>query len=137
MHTPTDSDVQQIAFGLFAESAMASTMEQQLDLLRKSEAESNLRWMAGRMPVTVAEYASVPGYMDNDVPAYKYDAEARELGLECWRLIDGIDAHIGGGMFDIWFANGNKPKTVNGGYVIYVAQKHHHSEQGTHNAHSS
>lgn len=39
---------------------------------------------------------------DPDTTCYLYNANAEELGLDPWRLVDSIDKHTNGIGFDIW-----------------------------------
>ena len=75
----------------------------------------------GRRRMTVAEWHARP---DNliDAWAYQYNPEADALGLECWKLVEGTDARVRGGMYDIDFANGTYC-TARGDEPLYINPK--------------
>lgn len=76
----------------------------------------------GRRRVTVAEWNNRPDALI-DKYAYWYDPEAAEMGLDPWRLIEGIDAHARDGLYDVDFANGTY-RTTPGEHPIYVRAQH-------------
>lgn len=47
-----------------------------------------------------------------------------DVGLDPWRLVEGIDAHTNGREYDVDFANGTF-KTVTGEQPIYVRPQHY------------
>ena len=59
----------------------------------------------GRVAVLVREYADSD--LNGDAPAYWYSAQSEEWGLDPWRLVEGVDPHVGGGSFDVCFASGS------------------------------
>lgn len=75
----------------------------------------------GRRTVAVEEWANRPDAL-TDSYAYWYVAAAEGMGLEPWRLIEGIDAHVAGGLFDVLFV-GSGYRTVPGSHPIYVKPK--------------
>lgn len=75
-----------------------------------------------RYRLTVAEWDQRPDSLV-DESAYWYKPEADEFGLECWAVIDGIDKHKRGDMYDVWFASGQMV-TVAADKPIYVSEKH-------------
>ncbi len=76
----------------------------------------------GRRVVTVAQWNARPDELIDEY-AYAFNPEAAEMGLDPWRLIEGIGAHTNGRNFDIDFANGTF-RTVTGEQQIYVSAKH-------------
>lgn len=58
----------------------------------------------GRVAVLAADLARSD--MNGDAWAYFYNEEADRMGLEAWRLVEGIDPHTHGNEFDLCFANG-------------------------------
>jgi len=76
-----------------------------------------------RRLVSVAEWNARPDELIDEC-AYWFNFEAAQVGLDPWRLIEGIDAHINGGAFDVIFVNGTF-KTVTGEQMIYVRAKHY------------
>lgn len=77
----------------------------------------------GRRLVSVAEWNDRPDALIDEY-AYWYSPEAAEMGLDPWRLIEGIDAHMQGRAFDVDFANGTY-HTTPGHHPIYIAAKHY------------
>lgn len=51
---------------------------------------------------------------------YTYDPEMAACGLEPWRRIDGVDAHVRGTSFDIWYADGGYKRDRSPTYPVYV-----------------
>lgn len=80
----------------------------------------------GRVCVLVADYAA--SGLNGDAPAYWYSADAASFCMDPWALIDGIDPHVSGQQFDVWFASGSC-KTVGRDAVLYLAAKHAESLQ--------
>ena len=76
----------------------------------------------GRRVVTVAEWNNRPGGLI-DESAYWFNPEAADVGLDPWRLIEGIDAHTNGREFDVLFPPASY-RTVTGEQQIYVSAKH-------------
>lgn len=58
----------------------------------------------GRVAVLAAKLAESD--MNGDVWAYFYNEEADRMGLEAWRLVEGIDPHTNENKLDLCFANG-------------------------------
>jgi len=77
----------------------------------------------GRRVVTVAEWNNRPDELIDEY-AYWFNPEAADVGLDPWRLVEGIDAHTNGREYDVDFANGTF-KTVTGGQPIYVRPQHY------------
>lgn len=77
----------------------------------------------GRRVVTVAEWHKRPDELI-DTWAYWFNPEAHALGLECWKLVEGIDAHTRGRAFDVDFVHGTF-RTVTGEQPIYVRPQHY------------
>ena len=77
--------------------------------------------VTGRRRVTVAEWGNRLGDLIDEF-AYWYFPEVAEMGLDPWRLIEGVEARTGGG-FDVLFVNG-KYRTVSGEQPIYVRAPH-------------
>ena len=59
----------------------------------------------GRVAVLVSTYAASD--LNGDAPAYWYNAQAEEWGLDPWRLVEGVDPHTHSGSFDVCFADGS------------------------------
>jgi hypothetical protein len=76
-----------------------------------------------RIAVAVKDFAS------NDINgtefAFQYSQEAEDMGMECWRMIEGVDPHTSGEKFDVWFVSGSIPKIVYGNYLIFVQENHY------------
>lgn len=75
-----------------------------------------------RVAVSVKRYAE--SELNGDAPAYWYSRDADEMGLECWRVIDGVDIATNGQSFDVWGASGWF-KTVGPNFIIYLSAKDH------------
>ena len=73
----------------------------------------------GRVAITLAQERNRP---DPDMPAYLHDPEAEAAGLECWKLIDGIDHHVSGGRVDVWFEDGGMT-TLPESTCIYITKR--------------
>lgn len=54
-----------------------------------------------RQAVTVAWLWDHP-----DTPAYRYDKDAAEMGLDPWRSIDGVNPSLSGSECELWMQNG-------------------------------
>lgn len=76
----------------------------------------------GRRRITVAQWANRPDDLVDEY-AYYFNPEAEAMGLECWRLVEGIDPHIRRGLYDIDFANGTYC-TVEDCFPLYVTADH-------------
>jgi hypothetical protein len=76
-----------------------------------------------RIAVTAKQFVS------NDINgsecAFQYSQEAEDMGMECWRMIEGIDAHTKGGKYDLWFVNGSIPRVIDSDYLIFVQKNHY------------
>lgn len=75
----------------------------------------------GRRAVTVAEWNNRPDELI-DTWAYWFNPEAHALGLECRKLVEGIDAHTRDGLYDVDFANGTF-RTARGDELLYIPAK--------------
>lgn len=75
----------------------------------------------GRVAVLVRDYAA--SELNGDAPAYWYSAKSEEWGLDPWRLVDGVDPHVGGGSFDVCFASGGT-RTVGPLMTFFVNASH-------------
>jgi hypothetical protein len=71
----------------------------------------------GRVAVSVPAF--VASDLNGDAAAYFYSQQAEDMNLDPWRMIEGIDAHINGESFEIWFADGGF-KTVGPRTTIFV-----------------
>lgn len=78
----------------------------------------------GRRVITIAQWNARPDNMV-DYSAYWFDTEAEACGFEPWRIIDEVDPHTSGGLFDVWFRNGKCRPNVSGDQQIYVSPKHY------------
>lgn len=61
--------------------------------------------ITGRVAVLVSAYAASD--LNGDASAYWYTASADECGLNPWRLVEGVDPHVHGDLFDVRFASGD------------------------------
>lgn len=77
-----------------------------------------------RRAVTVAAWAKRPDYL-LDAAAYWFRPDSEALGLDPWRVIDGVDAHMTGDAFDVWFASGTCAENIPGEKTIYVSETHY------------
>ena len=77
----------------------------------------------GRRVVTVAEWNNRPDELIDEY-AYWFNPEAADVGLDPWRLIEGIDAHTNGREFDVLFPPASF-RTVTGEQPIYVRPQHY------------
>ncbi len=75
----------------------------------------------GRVAVLVREYADSD--LNGDAPAYWYSAQSEEWGLDPWRLVEGVDPHVGGGSFDVCFASGGT-RTVGPLMTFFLSAAH-------------
>lgn len=57
----------------------------------------------GRVAVRISDFAASD--LNGDSSAYLFSQEADDMGLDPWRAIEGVDAHLKGEAFDIWFAD--------------------------------
>ena len=69
----------------------------------------------------VREYAASD--LNGDAPAYWYSAQSEEWGLDPWRLVEGVDPHVGGGSFDVCFASGGT-RTVGPLMTFFLSAAH-------------
>lgn len=72
----------------------------------------------GRVAVLVADLADSD--LNGDAPAYFYNEEAEDMGLDAWRLVEGIDPHTNGQGFDVCFASGTY-KTVGLQMTVFLS----------------
>lgn len=72
----------------------------------------------GRVAVRVDDLADSD--LNGDAWAYLLNEEAQEMGLDPWRLVEGIDAHTKDGRFDVCFASGTY-KTVESGTTVFLS----------------
>jgi hypothetical protein len=80
----------------------------------------------GRRLVTVEQWANRPDSLVDEC-AYWFDPVAEAMGVECWRLVEGLDAHIGRSPcshYDVLFV-GAGFCTVTKGWPLYVTAKHY------------
>lgn len=82
--------------------------------------EGYMDWKTGRVAVLASKYADSD--LNGDVYAYYYSEANDEMGLEPWKLVDGVDKHTNGDSMDIWFASGNS-MTVGASMTIFLAEK--------------
>nr|CDG15369.1 FIG00467107: hypothetical protein [Yersinia pestis 16/95] len=75
----------------------------------------------GRVAVLVREYADSD--LNGDAPAYWYSAQSEEWGLDPWRLVEGVDPHVGGGSFDVCFSSGDT-RTVGPLMTFFLSAAH-------------
>lgn len=74
--------------------------------------------MCGRQAVSVAWLWDHP-----DTPAYTYDLHAAGMGLDPWRLIDGVNPNMKDDGCELWFASGACCDAKMSD-VIFVSKKH-------------
>jgi len=74
----------------------------------------------GRVAVLASDYADSD--FNGEGVAYWYNEDADVMGYECWTMIDGIDPHVSGGSWDVWFVHGAY-KTVGPAMTIFVTKK--------------
>lgn len=79
--------------------------------------------LTGRRRVTVEQWANRPESLCDEY-AYWFNAPEAEVGLDPWRLIEGIDPRTKDDQYDVCFASG-KYRTTPGDTVIYIAAKHY------------
>jgi hypothetical protein len=77
----------------------------------------------GRRLVTAQEWANRPDALIDEY-AYWFNPEADAQGLDPWRLIEGLDAHLGSDDYDVLFVNGGF-RTVSAGWPVYVRARHY------------
>lgn len=114
------------------ESSTMTTLAEQIEASREAFAgrqryydeQADLAYYAGRVRITVAQFHACGALVDNEVPAYLHNKENADLGLEPWRVVEGVDPHTQGGKFDIWLASGRCIEGVDGSYEMFIAKKH-------------
>ena len=74
-----------------------------------------------RVAVTVKSFANSD--LNGEAPAYLYRPEAAEMGLDPWRLIEGVDRSTIGESFEIWGV-ADWARKVGPNFVIYVSRAH-------------
>lgn len=74
-----------------------------------------------RIAMTVAAVLELMKDDPDRTHAHTYDAEAAEMGLDPWRLIDGINPSVREPAAELWFDNGSS-KVVALVDVVYVQQ---------------
>lgn len=72
----------------------------------------------GRVCVLVRDYAGSD--LNGDAAAYWWIEHASSFGGDPWALVEGIDPHMDGQHFDVWFASG-KCLTVTPGATLYLS----------------
>jgi hypothetical protein len=76
-----------------------------------------------RVAMTVAAVLVLMKDDPDAVRAFTYDTEADDVGLDPWRLIDGINPLVKEPQAELWFDNGGS-KIVDLSQVVYVQQPH-------------
>lgn len=56
----------------------------------------------GRVALSLKEFHDLGA----DITGYWLNESAEELHLECWAMVEGLDPHVNGKGYDVWFANG-------------------------------
>lgn len=74
-----------------------------------------------RLAMTVAAVLELMKDDPDSVHAHTYDTEAADMGLDPWRLIDGINPMTREPKAELWFDNGGS-KIVDLSTVVYVQQ---------------
>lgn len=78
----------------------------------------------GRRLACVREWAKRPDALVDEY-AYWFNPFAAARGLDPWRLVEGVEAHIGTfDLFDVLFADGTY-RTVEGRAGVYVKAEHY------------
>lgn|SRR5690606_36844000 len=59
----------------------------------------------GRVAVLVATFAA--SELNGSTAAYLFDQDAEDaMQPEAWRTVEGVDGHLNGERYDIWFTDG-------------------------------
>lgn len=74
----------------------------------------------GRVAVLIADYANSD--LNGEAPAYWFDPAAATVGLDPWRLVEGVDPHVNSVSMDVWLVAGNS-KTVGPLMTFFVAAR--------------
>lgn len=77
----------------------------------------------GRRVVTIAQWDKRPDALI-DTCAYWFSKEAYECSMDPWSVVDGVDKHVDGAGFDVWFASGQM-KAAAGTQQLYVDARHY------------
>ena len=88
--------------------------------MRALEAELAEQTKTGQF-VTVAEWNNRPDDLIDEY-AYWFSPEAADVGLDPWRLVEGIVAHTRDGLYDVDFASGTF-RTARGDELLYIPAK--------------
>lgn len=72
----------------------------------------------GRVAVLAGDLADSD--LNGDVPAYWLDQDAEALGLDPWRLVEGIDRHAYGPAMDVCFVSGTF-KTIGPNMTVFLS----------------
>ena len=74
-----------------------------------------------RVPMTVERFAAsdLNGWRN----AYWFSDDAYDFGLDPWAAVEGVDPHVDGVHYDVWFESG-KTITVPGRVQLFVPAKH-------------
>jgi hypothetical protein len=76
----------------------------------------------GRKAMTVAQVLELMKDDPDSVRSFTYDIESGKLGLDPWRLVDGINPLIKEPKSELWFDNGGTPQIVDNTTILYVQQ---------------
>jgi hypothetical protein len=74
-----------------------------------------------RRVVTLAQWAKRPDVLI-DTTAYWYNPSALEFNTDPWRLIESVDPHVKGDLYDVWFASGSSKENLPGTQRIYITE---------------
>lgn len=78
-----------------------------------------IHWETNRVALSLQQFHDLGA----DVTGYLYSREADAFGMEAWRSVEGLDAHVSGGGFDLWFASGDSIELKGGSaQLIFVPQ---------------
>lgn len=82
-----------------------------------------------RVPITVAAFNADATLVDRF--AYWFDAGAFDMGLECWRQVEGVDLLLVSKgervqRFDVWFSSGRCVQNVAGDRVLFLDDREGH-----------
>lgn len=74
-----------------------------------------------RIAITLRDFANSP--LNGDFYAYLWSLDSWKMGLDPWSVIDGIDAHTKGEVWDVWFTTGYCKTFGDGDLIIFVSAK--------------
>ena len=74
-----------------------------------------------RVPMTVEAFAAsdLNGWRN----AYWFSDDAEDFGADPWAVVEGVDPHVDGVHYDVWFESG-KTITVPGRVELFISKRH-------------